>query len=792
MVEFALILIPLLILVVGIIQFGIGLNYWLDMNRLSNQGARWAVVNEYPGCTRTSPTQGVSCGGAVSLQRYVACQRLPGALKPTVDISFPSTTEQCWRSRQGDRLIAVYVPRDHEAGNDHPGGEDHHAARASAVAVRLGSPHSDDVPMRASLPRRSLRERGQVAVLFALMLPMILALGGIVIGVGNWYVHGKNLQTKADAGAFGGGDSWAFPCGPQIDARIDAQARLYAGSNNPQVGGVPNSKIHPVLNGIDYYDDDNPATAPPPENNLFPPNTTLCAAEKLDVKVTEDNSFPLASLIPLFPDIKRRARVEIQEAEGLTGLLPIAIRAPEPLSAAAIFYDESSGNVKAVKYFVKSTTITGIPAGLQGWTTQNSEDNLTATSTWAEFTPGAETGVVVATSFRGACNTGLNFPGGNTKITTTAAPCFEDNYVGQPVGNICNQGAATQIVNCYWTTGNWPTEAVQSGLQFIQGYSNGNVPSGAAPEIRSAYLDSPSPATCGAYYAPLQPATCTALLHATIDVGSFDPDGPGPLPDTRSAADTEVRYRIVSDSGTYCAFNTGNCDLNGSGGPGNTSWVTTNNLPTFDSDSQRNSIAIRVRLRRTIVGGTTVCGNNFSATCEWFFTGAGRSTNVPTDAQVLANPVQRSFRGSTVSAGSTRWLRLTADQNCDGILDQIDGPAASQTTSSNHCFVMDMGLKGGLAVDANDPVVLFNDGVGPSQMGAVDCDPNIPQGADARRRSAHRLLALVRQASSSTGTRSVRRRTTSSAATRPAIRARPGTTVAGRPSAASRRARRDR
>ena len=34
MVEFALILFPLLILVVGIIQFGIGLNYWLDLNRL--------------------------------------------------------------------------------------------------------------------------------------------------------------------------------------------------------------------------------------------------------------------------------------------------------------------------------------------------------------------------------------------------------------------------------------------------------------------------------------------------------------------------------------------------------------------------------------------------------------------------------------------------------------------------------------------------------------------------------------------------------------------------------------
>jgi TadE-like protein len=92
-VEFALILIPLLILVVGIIQFGIGLNYWLDMNRLSNQGARWAVVNGYPGCGVPTPTTDpntLSCGGTVSLQQYIACQRLPKALNPSVTISFPS------------------------------------------------------------------------------------------------------------------------------------------------------------------------------------------------------------------------------------------------------------------------------------------------------------------------------------------------------------------------------------------------------------------------------------------------------------------------------------------------------------------------------------------------------------------------------------------------------------------------------------------------------------------------------------------------------------------------------
>jgi hypothetical protein len=41
-----------------------------------------------------------------------------------------------------------------------------------------------------------------------------------------------------------------------------------------------------------------------------------------------------------------------------------------------------------------------------------------------------------------------------------------------------------------------------------------------------------------------------------------------------------------------------------------------------------------------------------------------------------------------------------------------------------------MGLKGGLAIDTSEQPVLFNDGVGSSQMGSVDCDPNIPQGQE--------------------------------------------------------------
>jgi TadE-like protein len=45
LVEFALIVPLFLMIVVGIIQFGVALNFWLDLQRIANQGARWAAVN---------------------------------------------------------------------------------------------------------------------------------------------------------------------------------------------------------------------------------------------------------------------------------------------------------------------------------------------------------------------------------------------------------------------------------------------------------------------------------------------------------------------------------------------------------------------------------------------------------------------------------------------------------------------------------------------------------------------------------------------------------------------------
>ena len=90
LVEFAIAAPVFVLLVAGIIQFGVAINYWFELNRLANQGARWAVVNSYPGCPRTGPNQ--PC--PQTLQQYLSCEPVPDPLEPSVTVSFPAGTQR--------------------------------------------------------------------------------------------------------------------------------------------------------------------------------------------------------------------------------------------------------------------------------------------------------------------------------------------------------------------------------------------------------------------------------------------------------------------------------------------------------------------------------------------------------------------------------------------------------------------------------------------------------------------------------------------------------------------------
>ena len=321
-------------------------------------------------------------------------------------------------------------------------------------------------------------ERGQVVVLFALLLPMLLALSAVVLDVGNWYVHAKNLQTKVDAAAFAAGGSWGFPCGPDVDARIESQARLYVGdhtaangtvvtgSYNPQVEGVGANQIFVTLNQSQWW------SGAFSGSDFSSPSGSVCQSKILDVKATEHETPSILGLIPLFPDIKRKARVEIQEIAGLTGILPIAVRLPQPLSAAAVFYNESNGSILDVKDFryvcnpFVPSCLNGVPAGLGQWTTEPAASD--PSPSWATFNVAANTGVVVATSFRPACGAGT---------PPATAPCLEDSgWVGRPVNDFCRQAGGT--AQCYDATGSGTGQTVASGVNFIRGYGTAAVSTG--------------------------------------------------------------------------------------------------------------------------------------------------------------------------------------------------------------------------------------------------------------------------------------------------------------------------
>jgi Flp pilus assembly pilin Flp len=49
MVEFALVLPLILLLLFGMVSFGLALNYWIDETQLTSAGARYAAVNVNPG-----------------------------------------------------------------------------------------------------------------------------------------------------------------------------------------------------------------------------------------------------------------------------------------------------------------------------------------------------------------------------------------------------------------------------------------------------------------------------------------------------------------------------------------------------------------------------------------------------------------------------------------------------------------------------------------------------------------------------------------------------------------------
>ncbi len=326
------------------------------------------------------------------------------------------------------------------------------------------------------------------------------------------------------------------------------------------------------------------------------------------------------------------------------------------------------------------------PANLQGWSTFNTED----ANTWANFKPRRRRVSRSRVSFRGACDTSL--PNPNTKILTLAAPCFEDTGF-TTVNQLCNQGSTTQIVNCYYANGAWPSETrsvrASTSSVGIRPRDRLEMPAATAPpESDDGWIHRSSAARTSRTSAARQTATSTRTRTAVqrpaefkVDLGDVMEDPPG-NPGPRADAEGRERRGQVSCSSALTARRSAtygtNCDLQANR-PTRQGTVTTRprasgsspDLP-LTASSRGNAIAIQIRVKgSTVVPNPGNCGpglNSFNNNCRWFHTGNGQfGTSVePTERADPRRTRSAVASRARITAGSVQWLRLTTDPNCDG------------------------------------------------------------------------------------------------------------------------------
>lgn len=185
--------------------------------------------------------------------------------------------------------------------------------------------------LRGGAPR-VIASRGQVLVLFALGLVMLLAAAGIAFDAGRFLMERRSLQNAADAAALAAANS-LIRGGSTSDA--DAEARAVLATN---LAHGPNGIVAPLPPASPAYAPGQPDVAAELVNGILIPGGTYGGAiYRGDVRVAIQNTVPFTfgrAIGLLESVVGARARVALHG-----DLLPIAVRhfinAPGPTSGAA-------------------------------------------------------------------------------------------------------------------------------------------------------------------------------------------------------------------------------------------------------------------------------------------------------------------------------------------------------------------------------------------------------------------------------------------------------------------------
>ena len=509
---------------------------------------------------------------------------------------------------------------------------------------------------------------GQAAVLFALLIPILLAMSTVVMDVGNMYVHKRHNQTIVDAAALAGatkfvGCSFQFGDPGAANEAIRTAALRYAGDLNRDADTYNRQvqkpwDIHVVLNSARFWDQGDPMNGTRLDDTVDPDgNPTTpgdpCSTKTLDVKSTDHDVPLLTNLIPFRPDAKNKARVEIHQVVEQAAMLPWAVPEVDPAAVVALFVNEGNGAVAGAQRLMKMD-----------------DPNLPFLE-WSTSPPGDPLGV-----------SKVDIVGENTGVIVLVSKIDNTPSVGGTLAEICGQSPG--LVKCYAGSGN------EDGLTFIHGWSDASG-TPAAPQIRDVSVLN---IDCEDLSAPyfLMTGDCNLGVRAIIHFGS------NPLFNPQSAT-------VRLDAPGCNARNGCSMAYVGSAPGGETVWQTTQNARFADDFFGRSTFSIGVTT--TFPAGVT---NSVA------FTGVAHP--------YVAAPavLQGNQAPPAVEAGPVEYVKIATSD--PGVLDPNSRNSGDPALAS---MIVTVGLRRPFQVEdpLNAPVVLRVASPSGSQNQAFDCDTGV-------------------------------------------------------------------
>jgi Putative Flp pilus-assembly TadE/G-like len=520
---------------------------------------------------------------------------------------------------------------------------------------------------------RAQGERGQVVVMFALLIPVLFAIGAIVLDIGNWYVHKRHLQTQVDAAVLAAGPQFVgcFHDPNAANLAINSRALAYAG-DTLRLGklgpGDPDSTtnkqlqepddVRVALNSSRYWQESDGlvpgGTGYGLDYSIATPGDP-CSTKYLDAKATDHEAPLLWGLIPLSPSPKTHAKVKIFDLESARGMLPWAVPEIDPARVAVLFVNEFNGVVFDAQYLdpdpgYDNNPSDGLAFPFSAWTTQ-------------------------------AVDQPVGFGGVNdrTSIVVLVSKNDATPSVSGALVDICTQDPG--LVGCYAGSGQ------TSGVSFIHAYDGSSA--GA------------SLATPRARQVELFPVGCSA---ADLSAAYFTLDG-----DCNAGVQAVINFGVTGDPTQHpqCARVPGfTWSAGGIGGALGTWSGYSMSLPA-GSGRQELSLSFTSGPRNA-----TQCGN------------PSQQPNSGSMGVVAAPYV------ANIPSGPLQYLKLTATLASTG----APVPDANSVEKENYRYIITVGLPKPLSIDNyTDPPVLLRFGsTSGSQSQTFDCDSGVTQADEVR------------------------------------------------------------